>query len=74
MAKIDEGSRAIGRLEGKMDSLLTEQKKQGEQITYIRDTLTKQRIETGSLAGGVSLITTVVIVLVKSRFFSGGGG
>jgi hypothetical protein len=74
MPPLDEGSRAIGRLEGKVDSLLIESKKQSEQITCIKNVLTNQRIETGSLAVGVSLITTIVVVLVKTRFFSGGGG
>lgn len=74
MPPLDESSRVIGRLEGKVDSIIIEQKKQGEEISFIRNALTNQRIETGSLAGGISLITTIVIVMVKTRFFPGGGG
>lgn len=73
MPQLDEGSRVIGRLEGKVDFLITEQKKQSEQISYIRESLTSQMVETSSLAGGVSLITTIIVVLVKTRFFPGGG-
>ncbi len=73
MPKLDESSRVIGRLEGKVDSLLVGQKELKEEVAYVKEALTNQRVEMSGLAGGISLITTIVVVLIKSRFFPGGG-
>lgn len=69
MPPLDEESRAIGILEGKLELFLIEQKKQGKQIDRIDRKLTTLRIKVGSLAGTVSLCVSIVVLVIKHYFF-----
>ncbi|MCK5616418.1 hypothetical protein KAR91_81905 [Candidatus Pacearchaeota archaeon] len=55
MGDLDQVSAAIGKLQGQIEGMATEQKKQGRKLTRIDITLTKHRIAVagiGSAAGG----------------------
>ena len=55
MGDLDGVSQAIGKVQGQLEGILLEQKKQGRKITRIDITLTKHRIAVagiGSLSGG----------------------
>lgn len=61
MADLDELSRTIGQLEGKMGAV---EKKVGELCTKVdglRNILTNHRIKVASLAGAISLIVSISI-------------
>lgn len=66
MPNIDESSFAIGKIEGNIESILKEQKKQSRQIDNIERAVTNLKVKTARLAGVVSVITTVIVLLAKS--------
>ena len=73
MSNLDQVSTAIGKLQGQLEGIATEQKKQGRKINRIDLTLTNHRILTtgiGITSGGGAW---AIIELIKHAFKSNTG-
>ena len=70
MPKLDEISRAIGRLESKVDGMQRDVKEQKKSIQRIDASLTKTRIRVAGIAGTTAAGVYALIAVLKSKFGS----
>lgn len=72
MSDLDQVSTAIGKLQGQIEGMAAEQKRQGRKITRIDITLTKHRIAVAGI-GGISGGGMWLALEGIKHFFKGNG-
>lgn len=70
MPELDEISRAIGRLESKVDGIQQDIKDQKKSIQRIDASLTKTRVKVAGIAGTTAAGVYALIEVMKSKFGS----
>lgn len=70
MPQLDEISRAIGRLESKVDGIQQDVKDQKKSIQRIDISLTKTKIRVAGIAGTTAAGVYALIEVMKSKFGS----
>lgn len=67
MPELDEISRAIGRLESKVDNVQTDLNEQRQSIQRIDTSLTRTRIRVAGIAGSTAAGVYALIEILKSK-------
>ena len=68
MPQLDEISRAIGRLESKVDNIQIDMKEQKKSIQRIDASLTKTKVRVAGIAGSTAAGVYALIEILKSKF------
>ena len=80
MCRLDEISRAIGRMEATQEAILAKQSEQGGELKEVKDAVVKQKVRNAYVSGGVGVGSSAMVLLFKEKgagiikFFAGGGG